>query len=145
MIEKSMNLFDAPEHTWIGITTNGTVKSNGRLVMGRGVAQQARDKYPNLDLKLGKDVKRLGNSVIVYERQFDNRGLFTFPVKYNWWELASLELIASSTIQLKQFCRLMPGATFYLPRPGCGNGGLKWEDVKPIIRFLPDNVIIVNI
>ena len=40
---------------WIVITTNGTVKSNGEAVMGRGIALQARAKFiqhPDLREKL---------------------------------------------------------------------------------------------
>ena len=32
-----------------------------------------------------------------------------------------------------------------LPRPGCANGGLNWEDVKPHLeRILDDRVTIVT-
>lgn len=31
-----------------------------------------------------------------------------------------------------------------LPRPGCGNGRLTWEQVKPVIKFLPDNVWVIS-
>ncbi len=33
----------------------------------------------------------------------------------------------------------------YLVRPGCGNGQLKWEDVKPLIApILDDRFIVVE-
>lgn len=35
------------------ITTNSTLKKNGALLMGRGIARQARDLFPGLDLALG--------------------------------------------------------------------------------------------
>ena len=31
----------------------------------------------------------------------------------------------------------------YLPKVGCGNGGLKWEDVKPHLKFLDDRFIVI--
>jgi hypothetical protein len=45
------------------ITTNGFVKNNGRAVMGRGCAREARDKYKDLDLILGEKIKKGGNHV----------------------------------------------------------------------------------
>ena len=33
----------------------------------------------------------------------------------------------------------------YMARPGCGNGQLKWEDVKPLIApILDDRFIVVE-
>ncbi|MFW6042645.1 MAG: hypothetical protein ACOC9C_03095, partial [Chloroflexota bacterium] len=44
------------------ITTNSTLKKNGALVMGRGIAQQARNRFPGLDLALGREIaRRCGN------------------------------------------------------------------------------------
>jgi hypothetical protein len=62
--------------------------------------------------------------------------LITFPVKRNWWEVADLALIERSARELLKIIEVkrIRGA-IYLPRPGCGNGRLKWEDVKKI--FLP--------
>lgn len=125
------------------ITTNGTVKSNGRAVMGRGIALQARDKFPELDKALGLSLKIHGNVVKFLFVAY----LWSFPVKHNWWEQADLELIKRSAQTLGMVARdLEYDKTFLLPRPGCGNGGLKWEDVKPIIEpILPDNVTVVTL
>lgn len=48
------------DHTYDAIccTTNQVVKSNGRLVMGAGIARQFRDVYNGLDLEWGN---RLSN------------------------------------------------------------------------------------
>ena len=37
----------------IAITTNGVVKKNGELVMGRGIASQAKQRYPDIPKILG--------------------------------------------------------------------------------------------
>ena len=67
-----------------------------------------------------------------------------FPVKYNWWEQASLELIKESAIALKKAAEFED--TIILPRPGCGNGRLEWPTVKRVLEEvgLPDNVWIIT-
>lgn len=124
MIEKEMDLWDAPVGAWIGITTNGVVKADGRLVMGAGVAREARDRFPGLDAELGRLVRQNGNVVV-----------------FNWKRSAG-RLASCVQSLLRTFAP--PSADFYLPRPGCGLGGLRWGDVREAISFLPDNVIIVH-
>jgi O-acetyl-ADP-ribose deacetylase (regulator of RNase III) len=65
--------------------------------------------------------------------------LYSFPVKHNWWENADFDLIEQSTIELKSIADRKKYDTIVLPRPGCGNGGLDWEDVKPILETHFDN------
>lgn len=123
------------------ITTNGFVKSNGQCVMGRGCAKEARDKFKGLAGKLGTLIKSTGN--VVYF--FRDKRIITFPTKHVWWDPSDIELIKKSAGQLAGIARANPDRLFYLPRPGCGNGGLRWENVKPEIKgLLPDNVIVVS-
>lgn len=144
MREMKMDLWDAPAGAWIGIPTNGTVKANGRLVMGAGVANVARERYADLDLVLGSLVKNCGNKVYVFPPGLDGLRLFSFPTKHDWRSDASLELIRKSAAELAKVAKA-PDVLAYLPRPGCGLGGLKWEDVRPAIAdLLPDNVIVVH-
>mgnify|MGYP001585303530 CR=1 FL=1 len=46
----------ASEANCIGITTNGTVKSNGACVMGRGVALQAKLRVHGIDRQIGRAI-----------------------------------------------------------------------------------------
>ena len=60
--------------------------------------------------------------------------MITFPVKHNWWEAADLGLIERSARKLLKMIEVKRiKEAIYLPRPGCGNGRLKWEDVKKIL------------
>lgn len=128
---------------WIVITTNGTIKKNGACVMGRGVAKTARDRFPNLDKVLGRAIDRFGNQVFVLNSISDAR-LISFPVKHNWQEKADLKLIERSCRQL-EFVAQKNNQKIYLVRPGCGNGQLKWDDVKPILdKYLDHRFIVVN-
>lgn len=124
------------------ITTNGTLRKDGACVMGRGVARQAMQLYPKLPKELGGFLKLFGNRIFFF--QTAQHTLLTFPVKHNWWEKADLQLITQSVKELQELSSRMGNPIIYLPRPGCGNGGRTWEEVKPLVSVLPDNVYIVG-
>lgn len=161
IIEKRMNLWD--NYGKIVITTNGFVKSNGCCVMGRGCAKEAATRYPGIDKRLGDLIKTYGNHVHILGRQDDGRFLITFPVKPDavindgtnvvahmknkfkigatvpgWAAKSTLEIITNSCWELRIL--IMNGFVeppIHMPRPGCGAGELKWNQVKPII----DNIL----
>ena len=123
---------------WIVIPTSGSVKRNGEAVMGRGLALQAKQNFPDLAMRLGKYLLDYGNNICFFE----NLRLISFPVKRFYFDEATLELIERSCKQTKEFLNenyafgneIKITWPIYLPKVGCGNGGLKWEDVKPILE-----------
>ncbi len=151
MIEQQINLWDIDDKdAAICITTNGFVKNSGECVMGRGCAKELIDRQPDFALQLGEKLGVFGNTTILWDHEITPNvtpRVITFPVKHNWWEDADLELIAKSATELMSFLNAKHlGLTkVYLPRPGCGNGKLAWEIVKPIIEgILDDRVIVVT-
>jgi len=137
MKEARGNLWSFPGHKVI--TTNGFVKKSGECVMGRGCAKEAADMFPHLPIQLGECIGLAGNHVY----WFSEYDLITFPVKHNWFEKADINLIRRSARELNRLADKI-GGTFVLPRPGCGNGLLDWEQVKPILQFLDDNFLVVT-
>lgn len=137
------NIWSAWEDNYyIVIPTNGFVKTNGECVMGRGLALQAKEKFPQLPLELGKRIVGCGNDVFIFLKY----RLLTFPVKTVWYEKAKLELIEKSCKQLEEIFKYnlfdLP-VPLYLPRVGCGNGKLNWDEVKPILeKYLDDRFIV---
>ena len=127
------------------ITTNGTIKTNGQCVMGRGVALQAQIKVWGLPKAVGKLIKKSGNHVYYVPVL---GGIATFPVKHNWWEVADLDLIKQSTIELLRLVNTdlkhLDIQRVALPRPGCGNGRLNWDQVKPIVSLLDDRFYVIT-
>lgn len=124
---------------YICLTTNGDINKKGEAVMGRGVALQASQKHDWIKRAVGNLLKTHGNIVIPLHNNY-----LTFPVKHHWHEKADLLLIYNSALTLRNYA-LATFKIFVLPRPGCGNGGLQWEQVKPIIEFtLPDNVHVIT-
>lgn len=147
MIEVYGDLWELAEDNNVDaivITTNGDVNRFGKAVMGRGCALEAAKKFPTLPARLARSLAINGNIV----QSFPVMGkpvLYTFPVKHHWHEKADPDLILKSTVALKDIADWTRYTKVILPRPGCGNGGLKWEDVKPIIEpYLDDRFMIVT-
>jgi len=149
------------------ITTNATVKQNGCLVMGRGIAREARDRFKNLDYTLGHIIRdmqvvegryglllpdcwrnpltrypdhhmRISVQEQIAERK--RRKLGCFQVKYRYNQDASLALISYSSRMLDLFAQMEHPAQVHLNFPGIGNGRLLRQDVIEFIEELPDNV-----
>lgn len=126
----------------IAISTNGFVKLNGEAVMGRGCAKQAAERFPKAPKKLGDYLTEYGNTP-GYLEVSEKKRLMILPVKQNWWERASLELVNKSVDFLKEEALRNKNVVFHVPRLGCGNGQLSWEeDVGPLMRTLPSNVVV---
>jgi hypothetical protein len=142
MKELTGNLWDARPEFIKCITTNGVVKKNGELVMGAGVALQAKERYPQLPSLLGSYVKTSGN--IVY--YFEKLNIASFPTKNDWKDKSDIRLIVGSCVQLSAMLKNFDKYAV-LPRPGCSNGGLDWEkEVKPYISgVLSDRVWVITI
>ena len=129
------------------ITTNSTLKkSSHALVMGRGIAQQARDRSPGLAEALGQHILKtcgsLGEYSLLISPRWPVAKLGAFQVKRHYRQAASLELIQRSTAALRAWCTEHPDAIVHLNYPGIGNGRLRREDVLPIVMQLPDQVTI---
>jgi len=127
---------------FIVIPTNGFVKNDGECVMGRGLAYEAKRRFPDLPLELGKRIREYGNVVFVFVKY----RIITFPVKYNWYEKADMDLIRRSAIGLREMFRFnligMP-TPVYLPKVGCGNGKLNWFEVRAMLEMLLNDDFIV--
>jgi len=65
--------------------------------------------------------------------------ILTFPTKYHWSTPSDLQLIRRSCTQLMTHADAQGWNSVVLPRPGCGAGGLSWEDeVRPLISQILD-------
>lgn len=136
-VNKNLWDFDSEQYYRV-ITTNGCIKKNGEAVMGRGIALQAAQRYPELRTLLAYHIKICGNTIGISKEY----KIITFPTKNNYWEKSSYELIKKSCHDLFILCIKHDIKKIVMPMVGCSNGGLKWSEVKKIVyeKFKNSNI-----
>lgn len=126
------------------ITTNPIIKNNGEVVMGRGIAKEARDRFPTLAKDFGDALKRLHPEIddnsLGLIGIYDNKPIWWFMTKDHWFESATLDRIKNSVFHLRYGFMCLEGARIDLNFPGIGNGNLPREKVLPLLVELPDNI-----
>lgn len=119
------------------ITTNSFLKNNGALVMGRGIAQQVRDRWPGVDQKVGQQIANycghLGTYGLIVSPDWPQAKLGLYQVKLNFRDQAALDLIDLAAQELSKWCLEHPEAKVHLNFPGVGNGQLTIAQVWPVI------------
>ena len=106
--------------------------------MGAGIARQVRDKFPGIDLSIGKVVRSLDAK---YGVIIGNK-IGLFQTKYDWRNSSTCELIQYSTSMLTVIANNNQAKRYDMTFPGCSNGGLQKSQVLPIVSLLPNNVHI---
>lgn len=151
-VEREGDLWEIAEteDAAVAITTNGSLKHGDHAVMGRGCALEAAERYPGIQSRLGSFLIDAGNHVcVLWDAVRDGgrgpRTVLSFPVKHRWEEDADPVLIERSARELVNICDSLCIGKVVLPRPGCGNGRLRWEDVRKILEpILDDRFTVVH-
>lgn len=138
MIEQQTDIWSFYGRAVISITTNGSVTRDGRSIPGRGVARQAAERFPELRKRLGELLQTGGNHV--HEIM---PGLVSFPVEDTPFSQPDKRLIRQSAIELREMADKMGWQQIVVPRPGCGGGGLNWNEVRALLDDLFDDRFIV--
>lgn len=127
---------------WVVIPTNGSLDRKGALVMGAGLAKEAKEKDPGIEMELGDIRKKTGLRVVAKKK---TRMIF-LPTKYQWHDkMASIGLIKRSLKELRKIADKDNLTAVYLPRIGCGLGRLQWSQVKGILeKILDDRFTVVE-
>ena len=135
------NIFDSKAKTLVN-----TVNCVG--VMGKGIALEFKEKYPNMfdeyvqicerhELKPGQPyyyTDLIGNSVI------------NFPTKDHWRSPSRLSYIEKGLDWFRDHYSELGITSVAFPPLGCGNGGLSWETVGPLMyKKLSDLPIDIEI
>ncbi len=134
------------ENIWIirgDMFTSGmqtlTVSVNTVGVMGKGLASRFKYMYPGAYVvyeRLCKKGKlRLGSPVIYVpeEEEFQGRRFLFFPTKGHWREKSRLSMIEKGLDWFVKHYKEYGVESIAFPALGCGLGGLKWEEVGPLM------------
>lgn len=138
----------------IVFTGNLTLKSNGHAVMGSGIAAEIARIYPSAPLWIGDQLKECyhchsnGYDAISQQKKplraffYAGLNLAMLATKKHFSERSSIKLIREGVTVLRNECLIREEKIFNLNFPGIGLGGLKKEEVLPIIEELPSNCIV---
>ncbi|MBZ4334351.1 macro domain-containing protein [Corallococcus sp. AS-1-12] len=114
-----------------------TVNTEG--VMGKGIALQFKQAFPDnfkaYKKACDREEVRPGTMFV-----FDQGGLaggpryiINFPTKRHWRAKSRIEDIESGLRDLVRVIKERKIASIAVPPLGCGNGGLRWSEVEPLI------------
>lgn len=122
------NLFDSNAECLVN-----TVNCEG--YMGKGIAYQFKLRYPENNRDYIKACKsgKLHIGVIHYYFE-DGVWIVNFPTKDKWREKSELYYIEIGLDRLVELIISEGIQSIAIPPLGCGNGGLKWNDVKKLIE-----------
>lgn len=108
-------------------------------VMGKGIALQFKRAFPDNYLRYRAACERgelrLGHMFVVDTGMLGpRRHVINFPTKRHWRTPSRLEDIGSGLGDLVRVVRDLGITSVAVPALGCGNGGLDWGVVRPMIE-----------
>ncbi len=116
-------------------------------VMGKGIALQFKQAYPEMNKAYEKACERgemQSGRMMVWEtgQLSGSRYVINFPTKRHWSGRSSYEDIETGLSALVEEVTKRGIRSIAIPPLGCGNGGLSWSKVRPMIEAafvaLPD-------
>lgn len=107
-------------------------------VMGKGIALQFKQAFPDVFKQYVKDCKsgkvQVGKMHVVEVEGFTNpKYIINFPTKEHWRNPSKMSYIDEGLADLVRIIQENNIQSLALPPLGCGNGGLNWREVRPKI------------
>lgn len=104
-------------------------------VMGKGVALEYKNRYPEM-FRMYKelcDTKRLDVGKLALWKG-ESKWVLLFPTKKHWRNPSKLEYVESGLRKFADNWDSIGVNSVAFPRLGCGNGGLNWDEVRPLME-----------
>jgi O-acetyl-ADP-ribose deacetylase (regulator of RNase III) len=106
-------------------------------VMGKGIALQFKlafpDNYAAYEAACKRGDVQIGK-MFVFRREKNPRFIINFPTKRHWKGKSKIEDVESGLKALVEVVKKEHIKSIAVPPLGCGNGGLDWEQVRPLIE-----------
>ncbi|MBE0448869.1 MAG: macro domain-containing protein [Actinobacteria bacterium] len=108
-------------------------------VMGKGIALQFREAYPESAREYMEAAQRgavrVGHVLVTPSHSLMGpQWIIHFPTKRHWRQPSKLEWIKNGLDDLARVLKEIGVHSVALPPLGCGNGRLDWREIKPIIE-----------
>jgi len=147
MILRTGNMFDwaSEKPDVLLFCGNSSLTKDGRLVMGKGTALEVKQRFSGIDKKLGTLIGLFPYYGVTYVRDRNyNLDIGSFQTKSDWRKPSNLGLIQHSVEMLLDLAvhPVWLSKQIWMPFPGIGSGGLRREDVLPLLQPLPENVSV---
>lgn len=133
-------------------TTKCTVNTiNCVGAMGAGIALQHKKRYPEQYTTYREQcfLKKIHTGNVYLWKGTDygyDRDVLWFPTKYDWKNPSKIEYIENGLKAFVENYKNLNITSISFPKLGCANGGLSWEEVKPLmIKYLKDLPIEIEI
>lgn len=105
--------------------------------MGGGLARQFRLRYPTMNedyqAACAHGQVRVGKMWNWFDRG-EGRWLINFPTKDDWRNPSELDYVTEGLKDLRDVIADLHLTSIAVPPLGCGLGGLRWDDVEPLIK-----------
>jgi ribA/ribD-fused uncharacterized protein len=111
-------------------------RQEGNPVMGKGVALAFKDLYGDAILRPYAKAIREGSlraGGVQLLTMPDGQVVANLATKQDWRDESRMEWVEDALIALASEMRKAGHRSVALPPPGCGNGGLDWKDVEPLV------------
>lgn len=104
-------------------------------VMGKGIALEYKKRYPEMFVRY-HDLCKSNQLDIgkLYLWKKSDKWVLLFPTKKHWRNPSKLEYIEQGLIKFVDNWDKLGADSIAFPRLGCGNGGLDWTVVKPLME-----------
>lgn len=104
-------------------------------VMGKGVAQEFKKRFPAMfdDYRARCDAERVQLGEPYLYRDASGHAIINFPTKGHWRSPSRLADIERGLDYFAEHAAQWGLTSVAMPPLGCGNGGLEWADVGPMI------------